>query len=118
MDPAVDLKICEPMANGFRFSEGLPLFKGRIVTTPDRRRPKRKERICDNRFTLADILLFCFLDFGRQFGQPLREENRNVVAWFARVKVRPPQEFKGRAPRQVTTPSLRPSVKNIFVVKS
>src|SRR5215472_15434255 len=31
----VDLNICEPMANGFRFSEGLPLFKDRIVTAPE-----------------------------------------------------------------------------------
>ena len=27
----VDLNICEPLANGFRFSEGLPLFQNRIV---------------------------------------------------------------------------------------
>ncbi len=31
----VDLKICEPMANGFRFGEGLQLFKSRIHTEPD-----------------------------------------------------------------------------------
>jgi len=101
----VDLNICEPMANGFRFSEGLPLFKDRIVTVPEAadglkrmaqdrltwldRQMDGKEYICGARFTLADILLFCFLDFGRQVGQPLREENKNLVAWFARVKARP-----------------------------
>ena len=26
----VDLNICEPLANGFRYSQGLPLFKDRI----------------------------------------------------------------------------------------
>src|SRR5207249_10809425 len=31
----IDLNICEPMANGFRFSQGLPLFKDRIVTVPE-----------------------------------------------------------------------------------
>src|SRR5215469_118788 len=31
----VDLNICEPLANGFRFGEGLGLFKGRIVTVPE-----------------------------------------------------------------------------------
>jgi len=31
----IDLNICEPMANGFRFGEGLPLFKSRIVTVPE-----------------------------------------------------------------------------------
>jgi glutathione S-transferase len=93
------------MVNGFRFSEGLPLFKDRIVTVPEAadglkrmaqdrlvwldRQMEGKDYICRSRFTLADILLFCFLDFGRQVGQPLREENKNIVAWFHRVKTRP-----------------------------
>lgn len=101
----VDLNICEPMANGFRFAEGLPLFKSRIVTVPEaagglkRMAQDRlkwldgeiagKNYICGNRFTLADILLFCFLDFGTQVGQPLREENANIASWFERVKERP-----------------------------
>ena len=101
----VDLNVCEPMANGFRFSEGLPLFKNRIVTVPEAADGLKriaqdrlkwldgelagKEFICGKRFTLADIMLFCFLDFGAQVGQPLREENKNIGAWFARVKERP-----------------------------
>jgi glutathione S-transferase len=101
----VDLNICEPMANGFRFSEGLPLFKDRIVTVPEAadglkrmaqdrlawldRQMDGKDYLCGARFTLADILLFCFLDFGRQVGQPLREENRNLADWFQRAKARP-----------------------------
>ena len=31
----VDLNICEPLANGFRYSEGLPIFKDRIITIPE-----------------------------------------------------------------------------------
>ena len=101
----IDLNICEPMANGFRFSQGLPLFKDRIVTVPEaadglkrmaqdrlawlNREMEVKEFVCGKRFTLADILLFCFLDFGAQVGQPLREENTNIVSWFARMKDRP-----------------------------
>lgn len=101
----VDLNICEPMVNGFRFSEGLPLFKERIVTVPEAadglkrvaqdrlawldRQMDGSDYICGSRFTLADILLFCFLDFGRQVGQSLREENKNVAGWFQRVKSRP-----------------------------
>jgi glutathione S-transferase len=101
----VDLNICEPMANGFRFSQGLPLFKDRIVTVPEgadglkRIAQDRlkwldgemagKEWICGKRFTLADVLLFCFLDFGNQVGQPLNDANANVAAWFQRVKARP-----------------------------
>lgn len=101
----VDLNICEPMANGFRFSQGLPLFKDRIVTVPEAADGLKriaqdrlkwldgelagKDWICAKRFTLADVLLFCFLDFGNQVGQPLSEANVNVAAWFQRVKARP-----------------------------
>ncbi|MDB5418819.1 MAG: glutathione S-transferase, partial [Phenylobacterium sp.] len=31
----VDLRICEPMANGFRFGEGLDLFKDRVLCVPE-----------------------------------------------------------------------------------
>jgi glutathione S-transferase len=101
----VDLNVCEPMANGFRFSEGLPLFKNRVVTVPEAADGLKriaqdrlkwidgelagKEFICGKRFTLADVMLFCFLEFGAQVGQPLREENKNIGRWFARVKDRP-----------------------------
>ena len=101
----VDLNICEPMANGFRFSQGLPLFKDRIVTVPEAADGLKriaqdrlkwldgemagKEWICGKRFTLADVLLFCFLDFGNQVGQPLDDANANIAAWFQRVKARP-----------------------------
>ena len=31
----VDLGICEPLANGFRYSEGLQIFKDRMITIPE-----------------------------------------------------------------------------------
>src|SRR5947207_8116287 len=31
----VDLNICEPLLNGFRFSQGLDFFKPRIVVAPE-----------------------------------------------------------------------------------
>jgi glutathione S-transferase len=101
----VDLNICEPLANGFRFSQGLPLFKDRIVTVPEAADGLKKiarnrlewlegqmagrEFLCGKRFSLADILLFGFIDFGGQVGQPLPPENKNLAAWFARIKARP-----------------------------
>lgn len=101
----VDLNICEPLANGFRFSEGLALFKDRIVTVPEAaeglKRIARdrlawldglmvgKTFLCGNRFTLADILLYCFLDFGKRVGQPLPAELKNLAGWFDRVAARP-----------------------------
>jgi len=101
----IDLNICEPLANGFRFSQGLPLFKDRIPTVPEAadglkgiaqhylkwldKEMDGKEFDCGKRFTMADILLFAFLDFGNQVGQPLNPDFKNLSAWFARVKDRP-----------------------------
>jgi glutathione S-transferase len=101
----VDLNICEPMANGFRFSQGLPLFQSRIVTVPEAADGLKKiaqdrlqwldgqmagkEFVTGTRFTLADILLYCFIDFGGQVGQPLNPEFKNLAAWFGRIKERP-----------------------------
>lgn len=101
----VDLNVCEPLANGFRFSEGLPLFKDRIVTVPEAAEGLKriaqdrltwldgqlagKTYLCGDRLTLADVLLYCFLAFGSQVGQPLNTDNANVKAWFDRMAARP-----------------------------
>lgn len=101
----VDLNICEPLANGFRFSEGLPLFKDRIVTVPEAaeglkriaqdrlswldKQLEGRTYVCGDRLTLADVLLYCFLAFGNQVGQPLNPDNGNVKAWFDRMAERP-----------------------------
>jgi glutathione S-transferase len=101
----VDLYICEPLANGFRYSQGLPLFKDRMTTLPEAAEGLKriaqekiswldglmagKEFICGNRLTLADILLYSFLSFGTQVGQPLNENNKNIKAWYDRMAARP-----------------------------
>jgi glutathione S-transferase len=100
----MDIKVCEPMANGFRYAEGLPLFKDRLRCLPDAA-PGLKavaqdgvewlenhlsgDWLAGDRFTLADIVLFAFLDFGGQVGQPLDPKFAKVNAWFERVKARP-----------------------------
>jgi len=100
----IDLNICEPLANGFRFSQGLPLFQDRIVTVPEAADGLKriaqdrikwldgqmagKDYIVGKRLTLADILLFCFLDFGNQVGQPINPEFKNLTAWFNRMRER------------------------------
>ena len=48
-----------------------------------------REFICGDRFTLADILLFAFLEFGAAVGQPLDAKCENLQAWYARVAARP-----------------------------
>ncbi len=100
----IDLNICEPMANGFRFAEGLPLFQSRLRTIPHAAGDLKelaqekitwldglmtgKTWVAGDRFTLADILLFCFLQFGASVGQPINPDNKNIVAWVERVKAR------------------------------
>jgi len=48
-----------------------------------------KDFVCGKRFTLADILLYCLLDFGGQVGQPINTDFVNIVGWFKRVGERP-----------------------------
>jgi len=101
----IDLNIVENMANGFRFSEGLPVFKDRLHCIPqaaDDLKTIAREKlawldglmegqdfICGNRFTLADILLFAFLEFGGTVGQPLDAKCERLQAWYARIAARP-----------------------------
>jgi glutathione S-transferase len=101
----IDLNVIEPMANGFRYAEGLPLFKDRIRTIPQAADDlkaiaqerlawidglmKGNEFIAGSRFTLADILLFAFLDFGAAVGQKFDAKLAWIPGWFERVSARP-----------------------------
>jgi glutathione S-transferase len=48
-----------------------------------------KDYIAGNRFTIADIILYCALDFGAGVGQTLDPSLKNLGAWFKRVGQRP-----------------------------
>ncbi len=101
----IDLNIIEPLANGFRFAEGLKLFTGRIRVIPQAADDLKltaqekltwldgliagQEFVCGARLTMADILLFCFVDFGANVSQPINPANANIVAHHARMKARP-----------------------------
>lgn len=101
----VDLAIVENLANGFRYAEGKPLFESRMTVIPHAADDLKglaqekitwldgmmagKDFICGDRFSLADVLLFSFLEFGAQVGQPLNENNKNIMAWYERVSSRP-----------------------------
>ena len=100
----VDLQIIEPLTTGFRYSEGLELFKSRMQTIPEAADGLKsiaqeklawlndemdgKDYICGDRFSLADIMLFCFIAFGATVGQNLSEDNTNITSWYDRVKER------------------------------
>ena len=104
----IDLNIVEPMANGFRYAEGLALFKNRMRTIPqaaDDLKAIAREKlawldgqiagrdfIAGKNFTLADILLFAFMDFGATVGQGIDPALKNLSAWRDRVAARPSVE--------------------------
>ncbi len=101
----IDLNILEPMANGFRFGEGLKMFQNRIHCIPQAsadlkqtaqewlgrldKMMEGKQYVAGNRLTLADLLLFAFVDFFAGVGQPINPEYRNIIAWHERMKARP-----------------------------
>ena len=97
----IDLQIIEPLTNGFRYSEGYELFKDRLHLIPEASDDLKaiaqerltwldsqlegKDYICGDRFTLADIMLYCFLNFGSTVGQVLNEENKNIAALYKKI---------------------------------
>ena len=101
----IDLNIVEPAINGFRYAEGFKLFQNRIRCIPqaaDDLKAVARERLAwldglmgDKPFvggaklTMADIMLFAFLDFMKGVGQPLDPARKNLAAWFERMKARP-----------------------------
>ena len=102
----VDLNICEPLANGFRYSEGLPIFKDRMITIPEAAEGLKsiaREKltwlnglmddgrtfIAGEKISLADVLLFCMLSFGNAVGQPFDESLSNIKPWYDQMAARP-----------------------------
>lgn len=102
----LDLGICETMANGFRATEGRPMFESRMklvsldaaadlkALSKDKlewldKQLEGKQFVCGDRFTLADIMLYAFLEFGGTVGQPLDENLTNVKGLYDRIAERP-----------------------------
>jgi glutathione S-transferase len=101
----IELNITENVYNGFRYAEGLEMFKDRMRCLPeaaDGLKAKAqdglkwldkllagKQFICGDRLTVADLVLYCCLDFAATVGQPLDPTVTNIKAWFERVNSRP-----------------------------
>ena len=101
----IDLNIVEPALNGFRFSQGLKLFEKRVRCIPEAADALKataqdklkwldglmggKAFVAGDKLTMADILLFAFVDFMGQVGQPLSADCKNLTAWYGRMKARP-----------------------------
>lgn len=101
----VDLNICEPMGNGFRYAEGLAMFKDRMPCIPEAAEGLKaqaghhlrwlntqmngRDYLCGDRFTLADIMLHTALRFFGRKGQPLDPALTALHGWVERVNTRP-----------------------------
>ena len=101
----VDLMVVQPLTSGFRAAEGLPLFKDRVRCLPqaadDLKLAARdglawlEQQLGDRKYlagdsvTLADLLLFSFVEFGALVGQPLDPAHRRLAAWHDRMASRP-----------------------------
>ena len=101
----VDQLVVVPMTAGFRGAEGLPMFQSRLLCLPDAAGDLKRlaadglaqlDRIvgagpwvAGDRFSLADILLYSFVEFGAMVGQPLDPALTNLAAWRDRVAARP-----------------------------
>jgi glutathione S-transferase len=101
----IDLNICEPVGAGFRYAEGLKMFQPRIHCIPQAADDFKKiaqdkiawldgqmegrEWVCGDRLTMADFLLFAFLEFANQVGQKVPDSCANLQAWLGRMQSRP-----------------------------
>ena len=101
----IDVRILEPMTLAFRSAEGLPMFESRCRLIPHAADDLKaivqenwawleslmagKDYVCGDRFTLADVQLFCFAEFGGMIGQGIPADLPNLQGWFARIAARP-----------------------------
>lgn len=101
----VELNITENMYNGFRYAEGLELFKNRLHCIPEAAAGLKakaqgqlkwldglmegKDFVGGDKLGLADLALYCCLDFTQGVGQTLNPELKNIGSWFQRMDQRP-----------------------------
>ena len=101
----VEHLVKDPLTTGFRGAEGLDLFRDRVHCLPNAAADFKQitqegldwfeaqigERafITGDKLTLADIVLFCFVEFGAMVGQGLAPRHARLKAWHARMAARP-----------------------------
>lgn len=101
----IELNITEFIHNAFHYSEGLARFDKRIPVAPaaaeglkyiayDRTRWIDRmfgsgPYLCGDRFTVADIWLYVWLDFGNQVNQCFDTSLPRIGPWFEHISCRP-----------------------------
>lgn len=105
----VELNITEFIHNAYHYAEGLTRFESRIPVLPeaaDGLKQVAQDRLhwldsmfgpgpylCGDRFTVADIWLYVWLDFGAAVNQPFDRSLPNIGPWFERIAARPSAEL-------------------------
>lgn len=100
-----ELNVTEFIHNAYHYAEGLGRFEPRIPVAPEAaaglkriaqdriawldRMLAGREYLAGERFTLADIWLWVWLDFADSVGQPFDRALPNLGPWFERVAARP-----------------------------
>ncbi|WP_428310529.1 glutathione S-transferase family protein [Hydrocarboniphaga sp.] len=102
----VDLGFVEPLVLGFRAAEGREMFAARVLLARAEAAPDLKamslnrldwlesshggaDYLAGEAFTIADILLYCFVDFALLIGMTPLQGRPWLSAWFSRVSARP-----------------------------
>ena len=101
----IEQKITENVYIGYRYSEGLERFKGRMRCLPEAAEGLKaaaqdglawmnalmegKQYVCGDRVTIADLVLYCCADFAAGIGQSIDPSLQNINGWFARIDARP-----------------------------
>jgi glutathione S-transferase len=104
----VEIGICHPMVFGFYYKEAYELFKDRVYCIPEAAEGLKErarvgmrwldrqlvpgEFLAGERFTVADICLYTYIDQLRTVGQPIPEECGSLREWFDIVNARPSAE--------------------------
>jgi len=101
----IDLGYVQPAILGFRGAEGLKLFQSRMRCVPEGAAGLKAVAqdglkfinaqlgdggfVAGDRLTLADLLLFAFVEFGAQVGQPPDPALGRLADWRVRMADRP-----------------------------
>ena len=100
----IEHAVVQPMTAGFRAAEGFDLFKDRVRCLPKVAEELKltaveglaftnqqlgdKTFLTGDRLTMADLLLFAFIEFGGLVGQGLDQANTHLVKWRERMASR------------------------------
>lgn len=100
----IDFGVVQPLTMGFRGAEGLPLFKTRMRCLPEGAAGLKavardglewlegqlgdRSFITGDEVRLPDLVLYSFVEFGAQVGQPLDPALERLGAWRRRMAAR------------------------------